>query len=69
MTNMTSLDTLVLAEYKRIHALPFHEMVAELEQYWAKLSRECRKDSPCVECQRDVEALEEYGYREDGWEE
>ncbi len=66
---MTKLDTLVLSEYKRIHELPFHEMVAELEQYWAKLSRECTKDTPCVECQRVDEEARESGYDDEQWEE
>ena len=64
---MTKLDVQVIANYKRIFALPKDEQIEALDAYWSELSRTCTSETPCIECLREAEAQREFGESNEVW--
>lgn len=58
---MDRLDEQVLDAYARIFALPADQIAAALLAHWEALKQNCTKEQPCIECLREMRALEAEG--------
>ena len=54
MDKLEALNEQVIAQYKRIFALPQSEIPLALSNYYEDLKQSCSKDNPCIECLREL---------------